>query len=85
MYRPYMFPTNLTVGELMRQLGVPAAEYGHQYGITEVHEMGEGRFTAGQTILRDSEHANKTLAQIGWDECRGTCRRPVWIMPYSTA
>lgn len=69
----------------MRQLGVPAAEYGYQYGITEVHEMGEGRFTAGQTILRDSEDANKTLAQIGWDESRGTGRRPVWIMPYSSA
>ncbi|KAL9613778.1 MAG: hypothetical protein Q9167_001723 [Letrouitia subvulpina] len=85
LYRPYMFATNLTVGELMRQLGVPTAEYGHQFGITEVHEMGEGRFTAGQTILRDSEQANQTLAQIGWDESRGTCRRPVWIMPYSTA
>ncbi|KAL9045548.1 MAG: hypothetical protein Q9214_001428 [Letrouitia sp. 1 TL-2023] len=85
VYRPYIFPTNLTVGELIRQLGVPSAEYGHQYGITEVHEMGEGRFTAGQTILRDSEDANKTLAQIGWDECRGTSRRPVWIMPCSTA
>ena len=67
----------------MRQLGIPMDGDGSQFGITELHYQGSGKFTAGQTIVRNSSYAERTLAQMGWDGQRGTERHPVWIKVHS--
>ncbi|KAL8738679.1 MAG: hypothetical protein Q9181_000563 [Wetmoreana brouardii] len=73
-----MFPTGLTVKDLIQRLGAPEDD-DSKYGVTEVHELGDGRWTAGQTILLNSDYAKKTLRDVGWDETRGFSNKPVWI------
>ncbi|KAL8718772.1 MAG: hypothetical protein Q9225_004135 [Loekoesia sp. 1 TL-2023] len=73
-----LFPTGLTVRELVKQLGAPDEEE-NKYGVMEVHEVGDGRWAAGQTILLGSEYEKKTLREIGWTETRGFARKPVWL------
>ncbi|KAI4180794.1 MAG: hypothetical protein L6R41_007017 [Letrouitia leprolyta] len=77
-YEPRLFPTGLRVSELIKQLGAPNEEE-EPYGVMEVHEMGDGRWATGQTVLLGSEHANKTLKEIGWGETRGFAAKPVWL------
>ncbi|KAI4168030.1 MAG: hypothetical protein LQ343_006737 [Gyalolechia ehrenbergii] len=77
-YEPRMFPTDLGVRELIKQLGAPDEEE-ERYGVVEMHELGDGRWAAGQTILLGSEYANKTLREIGWAETRGFATKPVWL------
>ncbi|KAL8944775.1 MAG: hypothetical protein Q9216_000197 [Gyalolechia sp. 2 TL-2023] len=77
-YEPRLFPTDLSVRELIKRLGAPDEEE-ERYGVVEVHELGDGRWALGQTILLGSESANKTLREIGWGETRGFSARPVWL------
>ncbi|KAL9012528.1 MAG: hypothetical protein Q9173_002721 [Seirophora scorigena] len=82
-----LFPTGLTVGELIDVLGAPPASDGDnkdnqqrkKYGLMEVHELGGGRWAAGQVVLRGSERAGKTLREMGWGETRGFAAKPVWL------
>ncbi|KAI4139268.1 MAG: hypothetical protein L6R39_006389 [Caloplaca ligustica] len=75
-WEPRLFPTGLTVGELIAQLGAPE---GPKFGLMEVHEQGDGRWAAGQVILQGSEDAKKTLREVGWVETRGFSAKPVWL------
>ncbi|KAL8840596.1 MAG: hypothetical protein Q9170_001282 [Blastenia crenularia] len=77
-FEPRLFPTGLTVRELIKQLGAPDEDEA-KYGVMEVHERGDGKWTPGQTILLSSEHAQKTLREIGWSETRGFASKPVWL------
>ncbi|KAI4260892.1 MAG: hypothetical protein LQ352_000047 [Teloschistes flavicans] len=78
VFEAKMFPTGLTVKELIQQLGAPD-DNDAKYGVMEVHELGDGRWAAGQIILLDSPNAAKPLKEIGWDERRGFSIKPVWI------
>lgn len=84
VFEPKMFPSGLTVKDLIQRLGAPDND-DSKYGMTEVHELGDGRWTAGQTILLNSDYAKKTLREVGWDETRGFSAKPVWIKVYSEA
>ncbi|KAL8778589.1 MAG: hypothetical protein Q9203_001970 [Teloschistes exilis] len=77
-----MFPTGLTVRELIQRLGAPDDD-DTKYGVKEIHELGDGRWVAGQTILLDSPRAAKTLREVGWDERRGTSTKPVWLQVHT--
>ncbi|KAL9029967.1 MAG: hypothetical protein Q9196_001853 [Gyalolechia fulgens] len=77
-YEPRLFPTDLSLRMLIKQLGAPDEEE-ERYGVVEMHELGDGRWAPGQTILLGSEHANKTLREIGWTETRGFAAKPVWL------
>ncbi|KAL8975587.1 MAG: hypothetical protein Q9197_000203 [Variospora fuerteventurae] len=83
-WEPRLFPTGLTVAELMERLGAPAADEAdppaRHYGLREVQELGEGRWAAGQVVLQGSEQAGKTLREMGWLETRGwEAAKPVWL------
>lgn len=81
-----LFPTGLTVEELLDVLGAPPVGDGDKdnqprkkYGLMEVHELGGGRWAAGQVVLRGSDRAGKTLREMGWVETRGFEAKPVWL------
>lgn len=69
-------PTMMTVKDLIKGLGAPE---GDEYGITEMEEQGNNRFTAGVTITQGSDDAKKTLAEQGWTQRRGEAA-PIWIL-----
>ncbi|KAI9816610.1 MAG: hypothetical protein M1827_001743 [Pycnora praestabilis] len=48
-------------------------------GITECIEVGNGVWRKGTTIWSKDERAKKTMKDIGWDESRGTTRRPIYL------
>ncbi len=75
-WKPQLFATGLTIGELIRTLGGPDDA---RYGLMEVHEQGDGRWAAGQVILQGSEQAKKTLREVGWIDTRGFSAKPVWL------
>ncbi|KAI4280247.1 MAG: hypothetical protein L6R38_004588 [Xanthoria sp. 2 TBL-2021] len=77
-FEPRLFPTGLTVAELIRRLGAPTTD-DSKFGVMEVHQLGDGRWTAGTTVLLTSDLAKKTLGAIGWGETRGFAAKPVWI------
>ncbi|KAL8873441.1 MAG: hypothetical protein Q9174_001089 [Haloplaca sp. 1 TL-2023] len=79
-----LFPSGLTVKDLVQRLGAPDTD-DSKYGVMEVHEKGDGMWTAGQTILLSSDYAKKTLREIGWDEKRGFSTKPVWIKVHTEA
>lgn len=60
----------MKIGELILQFGAPEKEGKEKYGVTEVHEMGGGRWAKGQTFVLGEEVCKKTLAEIGWGETR---------------
>ncbi|KAL8654290.1 MAG: hypothetical protein Q9210_001603 [Variospora velana] len=79
-WEPRLFPTGLTVAELIERLGAPTDNANPtRYGLMEVHELGEGRWAAGQVVLQGSEQAGKTLREMGWLETRGWEAKPVWL------
>ncbi|KAL9000800.1 MAG: hypothetical protein Q9169_000554 [Polycauliona sp. 2 TL-2023] len=77
-FDPRLFPTDLSVAELIRRLGAPTTD-NSKYGVMEVHPMGDGRWTAGTTVLLNSDLAKKTLREVGWGETRGFAAAPVWL------
>ncbi|KAL8768410.1 MAG: hypothetical protein Q9209_005316 [Squamulea sp. 1 TL-2023] len=79
-----LFPTGLTVGELIRRLGAPTTD-DSKFGVQEVHELGDGRWSAGTTVLLNSELAKKSLREVGWGETRGFAAKPVWIKVHTVA
>lgn len=48
-------------------------------GITECHEIGNGRWMKSQTIFPGDKRAGERLEDIGWCAGRGTTLKPVWI------
>ncbi|CAL8577849.1 hypothetical protein XPA_003662 [Xanthoria parietina] len=76
-FTPRSFPSGLIVAELIRAL-VPTINDA-RIGVMEVHQQGDGRWTAGTMVLLNSDLAKKTLREIGWDETRGSTAAPVWI------
>lgn len=76
-FTPRSFPSGLIVAELIRAL-VPTINDA-RIGVMEVHQQGDGRWTAGTMVLLNSDLAKKTLREIGWDEIRGSTAAPVWI------
>ena len=68
--------SSMTVGEFIDGLGMP---HGDQYAIQELEELGDQRWTSGLTITRGSDHARKTLAEVGWS-ARRSRDRPIWLM-----
>ena len=83
-FEPRLFPSGLTVAELIRRLGAPATD-DSKFGAMEVHQLGDGRWTAGMTVLLNSDLAKKTLKEVGWGEARGFAAKPVWIKVHTTA
>lgn len=75
-HRKFMILSATTLQKFMVALGVPAEG---QCGITEMDELGDGRFTAGVTILQGTDDARKTLAEIGWTKRRSDIA-PIWIV-----
>ena len=71
----YMILSTATLQEFMVLLGVPQEG---QYGITEMDELGDNRFTAGVTITQGTDDVRKTLAEIGWTK-RKSDIAPIWI------
>lgn len=70
--QPWEFPTGLTVSDLCRALGVTG-------GITECHDMGNGKWMKSQTIYPLDARAGKRLEEVGWTAGRGMNSKPVWI------
>ena len=82
-YYPYHFDYDgfrvssmMTLQEFMVRLGAP--EEG-QFGITEMDELGDSRYTAGVTITQGTDDARKTLAEIGWTQRRSEIA-PIWVV-----
>ncbi len=82
-YYPHQFkftkhkvPTMMIVKELIKGLGAPEGDHN---GITEMEELGDGRWSAGVTITQGSEDAKKTLAMIGWSQRRSEAA-PIWLV-----
>lgn len=82
-YYPYHFnkkwfsaPSTTTLQQFMVCLGVPQEG---QFGITEMDELGDNRWTAGVTITQGTDDARKTLAEIGWTKRRSDIA-PIWIV-----
>ena len=69
-------PTVMTVKDLMKGLGMPEGE---NFGVTEMEELGDNRFTAGMTIRQGSEWAEKTLRELGWSQ-RKSEAAPIWLL-----
>ena len=70
--QPWEFPTRLTVVDLCQALGV-------RKGITECHEIGNGKWIPSQTIYPTDQRAGKKLEEVGWTADRGKTSKPVWI------
>ncbi|KAL8851098.1 MAG: hypothetical protein Q9221_003994 [Calogaya cf. arnoldii] len=77
-----LFPTNLPVVELIRRLGAPTTD-DSKFGVMEVHQLGDGKWTAGMTVLLNSDAAKKTLREIGWGTNRGSTAPAVWIKAHA--
>lgn len=71
-------PSELPVGQLIRDMGAPQDSHS-KYGITELHELGDGWFEEGQSIFLNSDPARKSLRDVGWDSNRGTVAKPVGV------
>ena len=69
-------PTVMTVKDLMKQLGAPE---GDDFGITEMEELGDDRFSAGMTITQGSAWAKKSLGEVGWTQ-RKSELAPIWLL-----
>ncbi|KAL8651565.1 MAG: hypothetical protein Q9226_004647 [Calogaya cf. arnoldii] len=77
-----LFPTNLPVVELIRRLGAPTTD-DSKFGVMEVQQLGDGKWTAGMTVLLNSDAAKKTLREIGWGSNRGSTAPAVWIKAHA--
>lgn len=66
----------MTVWDLMDGLGMPFQDH---YGIQEMENLGENRYASGLTVTRGSQHASKTLAEVGWSARRSE-HRPIWLL-----
>lgn len=66
----------MTVRDLIDGLGTPFVDH---YGIQEMEELGDNRWTSGLTITRGSQHASRTLAEVGWS-ARRSHNRPIWLL-----
>ena len=67
--------------DLMHQLGVPAGD-NDRYGLTECVETGNGSWEKGSTYVLSQDRSRKTLAEVGWDETRGTEKKVVWLAAF---
>ena len=71
-YSVHLVPCNMTIRELMTQLGMP--EDGDK-GLTEVIKTGGNTWQAGDTFTYHGAAHDRTLGQIGWTAAKGT----VWV------
>ncbi|KAF2457390.1 hypothetical protein BDY21DRAFT_24429 [Lineolata rhizophorae] len=67
-------PTDMTVKQLIRNLGG-----GDGHVITELIEVGDGRWAKGVEVRAKDAAAGKTLGQLGWSGLKGTDQAPVWV------
>lgn len=63
----YKVPTSLKVEDLIEQFGGS----GDKDGITEIYELGNGRWAEGMTYKKDGRFKDKVLKEIGWTKRRG--------------
>ena len=68
----------MTVRELLGQLGSTGGG-DDKNGITECIECGDGAWIKGSTFFKKDDKSKQTLEALGWDESRGTDRKPVWL------
>ncbi len=68
-------PTTLTVKQLIEQLG----GIGDADGVTEIYELGDGKWAKGMTYKKDGAHKDKKLEEIGWTKRRGGEAAPVFL------
>lgn len=82
-FQPYRCPTNITIKELIRQVVQKVGEDESKAGVVEMLERGGGVWTKGSEFHLDEDKSKQTLASIGWDEERGTARKPIWLFAMS--
>ncbi|KAF6218679.1 hypothetical protein HO133_006030 [Letharia lupina] len=79
--RPFAFtrhkvPSRTSVRDLIRALGAPP---GDGVGVTEMLELGDGRFAAGLTVTQGGADAGRSLGEVGWTQGRSE-GKPIWIV-----
>ncbi|KAF6241122.1 hypothetical protein HO173_000916 [Letharia columbiana] len=79
--RPFAFtrhkiPSRTRVRDLIRALGAPE---GDGVGVTQMLELGDGRFVAGLSVTRGGADAGRELGEVGWRQGRGG-GEPIWIV-----
>ena len=77
-------PVRMTVNELIRQVGAKVGARAEaadvKFGITEVSECGNGKWTKGSEFRLGEDKSAVTLEDIGWNEERGKSQKPVWLV-----
>ena len=81
-YFPYQFdftkievPSVMRVRDLLEHLEAPP---GNGFGITQMEEIGNDTWVESVTIVRGSERADRTLAELGWTQQRSQAA-PIWL------
>jgi len=74
-------PCMITIKELIRQLGAPG-EADDQRGIVECIDLGDGCWLKGSVFKLSEDKSKQKLEEIGWNESRGTTRKPTWLAVY---
>ncbi|KZF21757.1 hypothetical protein L228DRAFT_269213 [Xylona heveae TC161] len=72
-------PTSMTVKDVIHQLGATTGDNAKN-GITEVLELGDGRWLKGISFFAADKKSEKPIADFGWDEKRGPGGlSPIWL------
>lgn len=50
------------------------------WALTEVHEVGDGKWCKGGTVVSGDAKAGEGVKGLGWNEKRGGEREPVWVV-----
>lgn len=70
-FYPREFPVSDTVGDVVKQLSEHAGK-----GVMEVHELGDGEWSAGQRFMVGEKEAEMSLESVGWLPRR----KCVWLL-----
>jgi len=78
-WRAFLCPQSFTIKELIRRLIQNVGPDESKVGIVEMIELGSGTWLKGSEFHLDEDKSKQTLAEIGWDEHRGSTKRPTWL------
>ena len=74
-FKAWKVASVMRVVDLLEYLNAPP---GDNFGITQMVETGNDTWAANMTVIRGSETANKTLAELGWTQIRSE-DPPIWL------
>ena len=74
-FTKYQVPSVMRVRDLIEHLEAPR---GNGFGITQMEEIGNDTWVESVTIIRGSEMADRTLAELGWTQQRSQAA-PIWL------